>query len=120
MTTIDSALTHRIDTIAQSILESLSWRNVSDYGILIAERTARGPVLRVMIGGKDYHESSEGQVNTTLSLRQPGSTLKPFTYALAFSRLSLTPESTITDLPVEYKTAEGYSYEPKNYSQDYK
>ncbi len=59
-----------------------------------------------MIGGKDYHESSEGQVNTTLSLRQPGSTIKPFAYLLAFSRLGLTPESLITDLPVQYKTAE--------------
>ena len=120
LTTIDTALTNRINTLAQSILDSLSWRNVSDYGVLIAERTATGPVLRVMIGGKDYHESSEWQVNTTLSLRQPGSTLKPFTYVLAFSRLALTPESTITDLPIQYKTAEGYSYEPKNYSQDYK
>ena len=73
-----------------------------------------------MIGGKNYHESTAGQVNTTLSLRQPGSTIKPFTYLLAFARLGLTPDTTITDLPVGYKTAEGYSYEPKNYSQDYK
>lgn len=72
-----------------------------------------------MIGGKNYLESEEGQVNTTISPRQPGSTIKPFTYLLAFSELGLTPESTITDLPVHYETAEGYSYEPKNYSQDY-
>ncbi len=118
-TTFDVNLTKRIDTIAESILDHLSWRNVSDYGILIAEKTTHGPVLRVMIGGKNYHESSEGQVNTTLSLRQPGSTIKPFTYLLAFSHLGLTPESLITDLPVQYKTAEWYSYEPKNYSQDF-
>lgn len=57
VTTFDLGLTKRIDTIAQSILDRLSWRNVSDYGILIAERTPSGPVLRVMIGGKNYHES---------------------------------------------------------------
>lgn len=118
-TTVDASLTARIDTISRSLLDELSWRNVSDYGILIAERSPSGPVLRVMIGGKDYHESNEGQVNTTLSLRQPWSTLKPFTYILAFEHLWLTPESTITDLPVNYKTAEWYSYEPKNYSQNY-
>lgn len=46
--------------------------------------------------------------------------MKPFTYALAFEKLSFTPESTILDLPTAYKTQENYSYEPKNYSQDYK
>lgn len=87
LTTFDFGLTKRIDTIAQSILDRLSWRNVSDYGILIAERTINGPLLRVMIGGKNYHESEGGQVNTTLALRQPGSTIKPFTYLLAFQNL---------------------------------
>lgn len=103
---------------------------MSDYGVLIAERTKFNPgvgknpgitpVLRVMIGGKDYSDSLNGQVNTTLALRQPGSTIKPFTYTLAFEKLGLTPESTILDLPTAYETSEGYAYEPKNYSQDYK
>lgn len=118
-TTIDKALTHQIDILSRSVLDELSWRNVSDYGVLIAERTPHWPELRVMIGGKDYHEREEWQVNTTTSLRQPWSTLKPFTYLLAFSQKWLTPESMITDLPVQYKTAEGYSYEPKNFSQSY-
>lgn len=67
-----------------------------------------------------YCESSAGQVNTTTALRQPGSTIKPFTYVLAFEKLGLTPEDTILDLPIAYKTSENYSYEPKNYTQDYK
>ncbi len=118
-TTIDMALTYQIDILSRSVLDELSWRNVSDYGILIAERTPQWPELRVMIGGKDYHEREEWQVNTTISLRQPWSTLKPFTYLLAFSQKWLSPENMITDLPVQYKTAEGYSYEPKNFSQSY-
>lgn len=118
-TTFDVWMTETIDAVSRSVLDELAWRNVSDYGILIAERSGSWPVLRVMIGGKNYHEKDEWQVNTTLSLRQPGSTVKPFTYALAFRELWLTPESTITDLPVQYKTAEWYSYEPKNYSSSY-
>jgi penicillin-binding protein 1C len=39
---------------------------------------------------------------------------------LAFKNLGLTPEDTIIDLPTAYKTSENYSYEPKNYTQDYK
>ncbi|MDD5376744.1 MAG: transglycosylase domain-containing protein [Candidatus Gracilibacteria bacterium] len=130
-TTFDLALTEQIDTIAKNTLAELAWKNVGDYGILIAERTdpesriagsggRSNPLLRVMIGGADYRESVAGQVNTTLALRQPGSAIKPFTYALAFEKLSFTPESTILDLPIAYKTSENYAYEPKNYSQSYK
>jgi membrane carboxypeptidase/penicillin-binding protein PbpC len=72
-----------------------------------------------MIGGVNYH-ASEGQVNSTLALRQPGSTIKPFTYTLAFEKLGMNPASLILDLPTSYKTSEGYEYDPKNYSLDYK
>lgn len=86
-TTFDSNLIEKIDTIAKNTLLELSWKNVSDYGILIAERGELNPLLRVMIGGENYHESTAGQVNTTLALRQPGSAIKPFTYTIAFEKL---------------------------------
>lgn len=119
-TTFDRVLTQHVDEIAHNALRELAWRNVGDYGILIAERTENNPLLRVMIGWVSYRESTAGQVNTTTTLRQPGSTIKPFTYVLAFKNLGLTPEDTILDLPIAYKTSENYSYEPKNYTQDYK
>lgn len=59
-------------------------------------------------------------MNTTLAKRQPGSTIKPFTYALAFDKLGFTPETTILDFPIAYKTSENYAYEPKNYTLNYK
>jgi len=59
-------------------------------------------------------------VNSTLALRQPGSTIKPFTYLLAFENFGLHPQDMILDLPTAYKTSEGYEYDPKNYSLDYK
>jgi penicillin-binding protein 1C len=127
-TTFDRELIEQIDTIANNTLNEIAWKNVGDYGVLVAERgstgngsqTIQNPLLRVMIGGSNYSESTAGQVNTTLALRQPGSTIKPFTYALAFEKLGMTPESTILDLPIAYKTEENYAYEPKNYSQNYK
>ena len=59
-----------------------------------------------MIGGRSYEDRTDGQVNTTLALRQPGSTIKPFTYALAFKKLGLTPSDMILDLPIGYITSE--------------
>lgn len=49
-TTFDNNLTNQIDMIARNTLRELAWRNVGDYGILIAERTENNPLLRVMIG----------------------------------------------------------------------
>ena len=49
------------------------------------------------------------------TLRQPGSTLKPFTYALAFERGS-SPASIVADIRTGYGSAAGALFQPKNYS----
>jgi membrane carboxypeptidase/penicillin-binding protein PbpC len=49
-----------------------------------------------MLGSPDYFdESIDGAVNAALAMRQPGSTLKPFTYAAAM----------YPDLPAPYTAA---------------
>ncbi len=115
-TTIDYYLSQKINNLAQSTLKTLSWKNVWDYSIVIINKNTMD--LKVMIGGQDY-EGKEGQVNATLAVRQPGSTLKPFLYALYFQDFWKNPSSPILDLPVSYPTAFWYSYEPKNYSLQY-
>ena len=40
-----------------------------------------------MVGSPDYFDQTiAGNVNAALSLRQPGSAIKPFTYAAALDR----------------------------------
>ena len=69
-----------------------------------------------MVGSKDYFAKDyEGQVNVALSLRQPGSALKPFTYATAF-KAGYTPAFVIMDVPTEFPGGAGQpSYKPVNY-----
>lgn len=112
-TTINLHLTQKIDSLAQNTLKNLAWKNVGDYGILIVDKNTME--IKVMIGGTDY-ERKNGQVNVTTAIRQPWSTLKPFLYTLYFQNFWKNPSSTILDLPISYKTKDGYSYEPKNYS----
>lgn len=112
-TTIDYNLTKKIEEIANNAVYELSWKNVGDYWILIFDKKTKK--LKVMIWWKNYN-SKNWQVNSTLALRQPGSTIKPFTYLLATQKLWYNPDDSILDLPVSYKTKDGYSYEPKNYS----
>lgn len=113
-TNIDFNLTKKIDLLSKNTLKSLAWKNVWDYSIIIIDRKKLD--LKVMIWWNDYYNKDEWQVNWSLALRQPWSTLKPFLYALYFKDFNKNPSSTILDIPISYKTSDWYSYEPKNYS----
>src|SRR6185503_14780831 len=66
-------------------------------------------------GSADFKDSTDGgQVNGASAIRQPGSTLKPFLYALCFDEGLLTPKTVLTDVAVNY---EGYA--PENYDKKF-
>ncbi len=117
-TTIDYNLTNKIEELAKNSIIPLMWKNVKDYSVIIIDRKTQE--LKVMIWWIDYYGGQNGQVNMTTSPRQVGSTIKPFTYVLAFKNLGYTPNTTIIDLPVQFQTDLWYAYNPKNYSLDYK
>jgi penicillin-binding protein 1C len=67
--------------------------------------------VRAMVGSADYRNNAiDGQVNGTLAKRSPGSTLKPFVYALALDQGLVHPRTILADLP----TAFG-AYSPENF-----
>lgn len=116
-TTIDYNLTQKIDEIAKNNILPLMWKNVKDYSIIIIDKNTKE--LKVMIWWINYN-GENWQVSMLTSPRQVWSTLKPFTYLLAFKNLWYTPETTILDLPTQFQTNLWYAYDPKNYSLDYK
>src|SRR5690606_20222130 len=59
-----------------------------------------------------------GAVNGALAPRQPGSTLKPFTYALAFEQGD-SPASVIADVETRYGAPDGELFEPQNFSKTF-
>ncbi len=69
----------------------------------------------------DYADAEHGgAINGPLSPRQPGSALKPFTYALAFES-GFTPASVLADVPSHFPTAAaGVLYSPRNYDGRYR
>ena len=57
----------------------------------------------------------DGSIDGVTAPRQPGSALKPFTYALAFER-GVSPASVLPDVASFFPTAEkGVVYSPRNY-----
>jgi 1A family penicillin-binding protein len=78
-----------------------------------------GQIL-AMVGSPDYFdESIDGAVNAALALRQPGSALKPFTFAAAFDPALPEPFTAATmllDVETPFVTRRLESYTPANYA----
>jgi membrane peptidoglycan carboxypeptidase len=87
-------------------------------GAVVALDPASGAIL-TMVGSPNFDDAaSQGQVNAALARRQPGSAIKPLTYAAALER-GWTPASTILDIPTTFLTREGRPYAPQNYDRAY-
>lgn len=78
-----------------------------------------GEIL-AMLGSPDYFSASiDGAVNGATALRQPGSSIKPITYAAAFAGGKWTPATVVWDVRTAFVTREGEPYVPKNYDLRY-
>lgn len=143
-TTLDLDLTLHAQAIARRQLEDLARvsdepsHNATDAALVALDPTT-GQIL-AMVGSPDYFDASiSGAVNMALAPRQPGSAIKPVTYAAAFdpercpvSNLQSpstgnqgleigdcpwTPATMILDVKRSFVTKEGYSYVPQNYDR---
>lgn len=88
--------------------------HTASTGAIVVMDTQSRHVL-AMVGSHDFFDQkASGQINGTLASRSPGSTLKPFVYALGIEQGLITPETLLFDVPVTYS-----GYEPVNYDGTY-
>jgi penicillin-binding protein 1C len=114
--TLDARLQRfAIEALRRQLVE-LRGRDVED-GALVVLDNASGEV-RAWVGSSGLL-SDAAQVDGVLARRQPGSTLKPFVYQLAFEKKIITPASLLDDAPTQIATAGGL-YLPQNYDRDFK
>ncbi len=104
-----------IDLPWQKTLQELAHERAQALGpdvsvAILAVDNASGEV-RARVGSADYFDARRaGQVDMTMALRSPGSTLKPFIYGLGFEDGLIHPETLIDDVPARYG-----SYTPENF-----
>ena len=113
-TGIDLAL----QDICERELESYLVRNrgwgIKNGSVLLVDHTTMEVLAAV--GSADYFDNAiQGQVNGTASRRSPGSTLKPFIYALALDQGLIHPEKMLKDTPVGFS-----EYTPDNFRGEFK
>ncbi len=113
---IRTTLQPAIQAIAEQALSrrvrALRHRRIAGGAVVVLD--SRNAELLAMVGSPDWRSPEAGQFNAALAPRQPGSAVKPFTYAVAFAE-SLRPSTILADVPVSYE-GPGGSFAPRNYS----
>ncbi|MGA2488667.1 MAG: PBP1A family penicillin-binding protein [Anaerolineales bacterium] len=109
-TTLDPVLQDAAQQSVTTQVNALVNKHVTD-GALVAIKPSTGEIL-AMVGSPDfYNETNAGQINMAVSpTRQPGSSIKPFTYLAAFEK-GWTPATLIWDVSSEFPPS-GLSTDP--------
>lgn len=115
-TTLDLQLQRQAEAIIEREVEKLKEKRVTSAAAVVLN-AENGEIL-AMVGSRDYFDADiDGAVNVAVSARQPGSALKPFTYALALARGD-TAATIVADTDAQFLTKEGLPYTPRNYDFD--
>jgi penicillin-binding protein 1C len=113
-TSIDLNLQNMCERELESFLVMNRGWGIKNGSVLLIDHTTME--VKAAIGSADYFDDDiQGQVNGFASKRSPGSTLKPFIYALALEQGIIHPEKMLKDTPVGFS-----EYTPDNFRGDFK
>lgn len=115
-TTLDLDLQRAIEAEVRHTVRVLSDVNARHAAAVVLDNATGG--ILAWVGSPDFWADTAGQVDMVVSRRQPGSTLKPFLYGLAFDR-GYTAATVLPDVPRTYTTATG-PYRPQNYDRRFR
>jgi penicillin-binding protein 1C len=96
-TRIDLGMQRDVTAIARAQLAEWRWHGAQQVAVMVARRQT-GEVLAAL-GSAGYAGTVGGAFDYTAEWRSPGSTLKPFLYAVALERGQLRPDEILLDVP---------------------
>jgi penicillin-binding protein 1C len=112
-TTLDLSLQRRAQAIVQSHRARLLKTGASQAAAVIVANASRE--VLALVGSCAYGPRDQGFNNGATAWRSPGSTLKPFLYALALDQ-GFTPASVLEDVERRYRTPRG-EFIPANFDR---
>ncbi len=111
-TTLDLALQSDVEKIIRGHIGNIQEENVTNAAALVIDNKT-GDILAMAGSSEYFDERHDGQFNAVFAKRQPGSALKPFTYAVAMKK-DLTAASLIADMEISIPS-EKANFTPRNY-----
>ena len=119
VTSLDAGLQQDVQGIIAAERANLLHHGAHSVAVAVLDNRT-GEWLAYEGSGDYFGESFGGAIDGVTTLRQPGSALKPFTYAVAFEQ-GFTPATVLADVPQHFPTAEeGIVYSPRNYDGTYR
>jgi len=112
-TTLDATLQRDVEGLVRTHMAQLVGAGAGDAAVMVIDNET-AEVL-AYVGSADFHDPEiSGQVDMARAPRQPGSTLKPFVYALAW-QAGRSPLELLPDVPTRFREGPGHAYAPHNY-----
>ncbi len=111
-TSLDLQLQEQVQDVVKEEVQNNNYLNLTNGAALITN-PKNGEIL-AMVGSWDYTDPQGGNVNATLALRQPGSSIKVVTYSAALAN-GFTPATFLDDSPITFNNPGSESYSPVNY-----
>ena len=118
-TTIDATLQRTVQGIIEARRRDLDRHRASNVAVAVLDNHT-GDWLAWEGSGNYTSGGAGGAIDGVTTPRQPGSALKPFTYAAAFER-GIDPARVLADVPSQFPTAKaGVLYSPQNYDGQFR
>ena len=115
-TALSRDLQAQAERLVRQHVDALGAQGVTNAAAVVLDnQTCR---VLALVGSADYWEPHSGAVNGALAYRQPGSALKPFTYALAFERGD-TPLTPVADIETRWGPVGKPLFMPKNFNESF-
>jgi penicillin-binding protein 1C len=113
VTTLDLEKQRAIERRVTEYIANNCKRGIENAAVFLID--SRTMEVLAQVGSQDfYNVDIEGQVDGTRSARSPGSTLKPFVYALALEQGLIHPLSIVADAPRSFG-----EYNPENFDREF-
>jgi penicillin-binding protein 1C len=117
-TRIRTTLDRRLQSVAEeqvaNRIRELRNQGIGNAAVVVIENGTRS--VRALVGSAGFQETYfKGQVNGAVARRSPGSTLKPFLYAMAMDQGRIIPDSYLLDIPTDFS-----GYVAENYDDRYR
>ena len=121
---VKTTLDYKIEQQAESIVKAEVAKDKQTFHLNNAAAMVTNPKtgeILAMVGSEDYFDTkNDGNFNAAVSYRQPGSSLKPITYATAFTR-GYTAATLLMDTQTNFKANDSEKdYIPVNYDSKYR
>jgi penicillin-binding protein 1C len=116
ITSLDLSIQDYAQKAVSDEVASIAQYHVSNGAALVTD-PATGEIL-AMVGSKDYYDPNSGNVNDTLALIQPGSSIKPLNYSLGLLN-GYGASTPFIDAPICFPDPPNKPYCPHNYDLRY-